>query len=254
MNGPFNVLSSILPSSIQLPDILPYLLAILGLTLIWKFHDMLVKAGSIQTKDFWERSGVRVFLFATPSDSCIACRAANNFAYSPGVVMSNKFSPLQRSCQNNPNCLYVLVGLYGGWTEAGQLLVRLKQEGGTMWVVDGELKALLEKASTARAGISADRLSLRMLEALRSEESNPSAAIEHYRAIIDHAGEDRDLHLVVPAFIRLSVLLQKAGQKDEARSAVERCLTEYGPKKKGPDAPTESQRALLTKRLAALKA
>src|SRR5207244_5630504 len=83
-----------------------------------------------------------------------------------------------------------------GGTEAGELLVRLKKEGGTMWVVDGELKALLEKASTARAGISADRLSLRMLEALRSEEANPSAAIEHYRAIIDHAGEDRDLHLV----------------------------------------------------------
>src|SRR2546428_13784337 len=98
---------------------------------------MLVKAGSIQTKDFWDRSGVRVFLFATPSDSCIACLAANNFAYSPGVVMSNKFSPLKRPCQNNPNCLYALGGLCGVWTEAGQLLVRLEQEGGTRWVVDG---------------------------------------------------------------------------------------------------------------------
>jgi hypothetical protein len=254
LNVRFNLLSSILPSSIQLPDILAYLLAILGLTLIWKFHDMLVKAGRIQAKDFWERSGVRIFLFATPPDSCIACRAANNFAYSLGVVTSKKFSPLQKPCQNNPNCLYILVGLYGGWAEAWQLLVRLKQEGGTMWIVDGELKALLEKSSTARAGASSDRLSLRMLEAMRSEESNPSAAIEHYRGIIAGAVQDRDLHLVVPAFIRLSVLLQKAGQKDEARSAVERCLTEYGPKKKGPGAPTEGQRVLLTKRLAALKA
>src|SRR3989442_13605633 len=110
--------------------------------------------------------------------------------------MSNKFSPLQRPCQNNPNCLYVLVGLYGGWTEAGQLLVRLKQEGGTMGVVDGELKAVLGKASTARAGISAARLSLSVLEARRSETANPSAAIEDYSAIIDQSGRARGVHRV----------------------------------------------------------
>src|SRR2546425_3806168 len=63
-------------SSIQFPDILPYLLAILCLTLIWKFHDLQVKAGRIQARAFWERSGVRLFLHATPNDvlACMVCR------------------------------------------------------------------------------------------------------------------------------------------------------------------------------------
>ncbi|MEK6603619.1 MAG: hypothetical protein AABY69_04350, partial [Nitrospirota bacterium] len=81
-------------SQIQLPETYPYLVAIFGLTLIWRFHEMQVKAGRIKAKDFWETSGVRLFLHATPGDTqaCLACKESTNFVFLPGLVASKKFT------------------------------------------------------------------------------------------------------------------------------------------------------------------
>jgi len=237
-------------NQIELPDTYPFLLAVLGLTLIWKFHDMQVKAGRIKAKDLWERSGVRLFLRATPSDSqaCVACRETTNFIFSPSVVTSKKFAPQEKPCTNPAGCRCLMVGFYGGWVEAGRALAQLKAKGGKVRLSDGDLKSLIEKAGEARAGASADRISLRMLNALRAEGSNPEAAMEGYRYVVDHADEDRDRSLVVPSYLRLSDLLERAGKLQESLGMIEQCLTDYGSKKKGPDAPTEAQRTFLAKR------
>ena len=235
---------------IELPTSFPSLLAILGLALIWKFHDMQVKAGRIQARDFWEQSGVRLFLRATPDDSqaCMACRETTNTVFLPSIVISKKFNPQEKPCTNPAGCRCVMVGLYGGWTQARDLLARLKKEGGKVGLADGELKSLIESAQEARAGASADRLSIRLLNALRAESSQTEAAIEHYRYILSHAEEDRDLALMVPTYLRLSELLEKSGKASEALEMVERCLQDYGDKKKGPDAPTEIQHTALSTR------
>lgn len=237
-------------NDLQLPDTYPFLLAVLGLTLIWKFHDMQVKAGRIKAKDFWERSGVRLFLHATPSDAqaCIACKETTNFVFLPSLVTSKKFTPQDKPCTNAAGCRCVMVGLYGGWAQALSALALAKKKGGKARLSDAELKALIEKSSDARAGASADRLSLRMLHALRAEGSQPETAMEQYRYVLDHAEEDRDLALMVPAYLRLSELLEKSGKASEALDMVERCLKDYGEKKKGPDAPTEAQRTALNTR------
>jgi len=256
LNAAVNVLGSILPSSIQLPDVLPYLLAILSLTLIWKFHDMLVRGGRIQAKDFWERSGVRMFLHATPNDvlACMACRETDGMVFSPAVVTSKEFMPQERPCTNPNGCRCVMVGLYGGWPEAQQVLVQLKAHSGSMRLTDEEFRGLLEGSQHARAGATADRLSLRMLQAMRQEGKDLPAAIEHYRYIVDKAEEERDRAFVISAYLRLSDALERAGQSEEALASIERCLSEHGGKKnEGRGKPTEAQRAMLQKRKARLR-
>lgn len=237
-------------NDIQLPDTYPYLFALLGLTLIWKFHDMQVKAGRIKAKDFWERSGVRFFLRVTPGDTqaCMACKETANIVFLPSLVTSKKFNPQDKPCTNPAGCRCVMVGLYGGWAQALSALALAKKSGGKGRLNDAELKALIEKSADARAGASADRISLRMLNALRAEGSQTETAVEHYRYILSHAEEDRDLALMVPVYLRLSELLEKSGKASEALDLVEQCLKDYGEKKKGPDAPTEAQRAALNTR------
>ncbi len=241
-------------NKIERPDTLPYLLAILSLALIWKFHDLQVKAGRIQARDFWERSGVRLFLHATPNDvlACMACRETTGMVFSPAVVTSKKFTLQERPCINPNGCRCVTVGLYGGWPEAKRVLEQLKAHNGRMRLTDEELRGLLEASHHAHAGATADLLSLRMLQAIRAEGNEPAAAIEHYRYIVEQATDERDRAFVISAYLRLSDLLERIGQSDEAFEMIERCLRDYGGKKKGPDAPTETQRGMLEKRKARL--
>jgi len=237
-------------SQIQLPETYPYLVAIFGLTLVWKFHDMQVKAGRIKAKDIFERSGVRLFLHATPGDAeaCPACKESTYFVLLPSLVASKKFTPQDKPCTNPSGCRCVMVGLYGGWEQALSALVAAKKNGGKTRLSVPDLKALIDKSSEARAGASADRISLRMLNALRAEGSQAETAIEHYRYILSHAEEDRDLTLMVPTHLRLSELLEKSGRASEALDLIEQCLRDYGEKKKGPDAPTDAQRRALNTR------
>ncbi|HZC69017.1 MAG TPA: hypothetical protein VE201_10410 [Nitrospirales bacterium] len=240
----------------QLPEIFPYLLAVFGLTLLWKLHDMLVKAGRIQSRDFWERSGVRLFLRVTPNDAqaCTACRETTSMVFSPAVVTSKKFSPQEIPCINPSRCRCLMVGLYGGWPAAAAVLSRLKKEGGTLRLSDEELKELIDGSAEARAGASADQVSLRLVHAMRAEGKDPATALEHYRYIVDCAKADRDLQFVFPSVLRLSELLERTGQPDEAIDWIEHYLLEYGGKKKGPAAPTEAQRAALKTRQSLLAA
>ncbi len=237
-------------SQIQLPDTYPYLMAIFVLTLVWKFHDMQVKAGRIKAKDIFERSGVRLFLRATPGDAqaCLACQETTHYVFLPSLVASKKFTPQETPCTNPAGCRCVMVGLYGGWAQALSALAAAKKNGGKTRLSDAELKALIDKSSEARAGASADRISLRMLHALRAEGSQAETAIEHYRYILSHAEEDRDLALMMPTYLRLSELLEKSGKASEALDLVEQCVRDYGEKKKGPDALTDAQRAALNRR------
>ena len=177
---------------IELPESWPYMLGVLGLFLIWKFHDMQVKAGRIQAKDFWERSGVRMFLRATPADvqACSVCRETTRMVFLPSVVTAKKFTPHEKPCANPAGCRCLMVGFFGGWEEAREVLARLKQEGGTLRLSDEELEDFIETAKNARAGASADRMSLRVLNAMRAEGSKPEEAIEHYRYVLDHAEEE----------------------------------------------------------------
>lgn len=243
---------------ITIPDILPYLLAILGLLLLWQLHNMQVQAGHIKTVDSWDRSGIRLFLHVTPEDShaCVACREANGMAFLPAVVASHKFRPLAKTCTNPGGCRCLLVGLYGAWAEAELVQKELKQQGGRLHLSSTRLASLVEGAQARRAGVTADQISLSALEAVRAERSNPDQAVEHYRFVIENATKERDLAFLVPAYLRLVDLLEQRGRLDEALKSVDQFFSKQA-EIQPPHAPTDAQRSLMslhkTRLMAALK-
>ncbi|MCZ6780960.1 MAG: hypothetical protein O7C73_04880 [Nitrospirae bacterium] len=77
-------------------------------------------------------------------------------------------------------------------------------------------------------------------------------AIKCYRFVSDHAQADRDLAFVVPAYLRLSELLEQVGRKDEALAVADQFLKVYGGQKKHPHRPTEEQLSLMSLRMTRL--
>ena len=51
-------------TGIVLPDFLPYLLAIFGLLVLWQFYQLRVMKGRILAIDIFDRSGIRMYLYA----------------------------------------------------------------------------------------------------------------------------------------------------------------------------------------------
>lgn len=234
-------------SHIAIPDIVPYLLAILGLLLLWQLHHMQVQAGRIKTVDSWDRSGIRLFLHVTPDDShvCLACREANGMAFLPTVVASKKFRPMAKTCTNPGGCRCLLVGLYGAWAEAESVQKELKGTGGRLHLSQARLAGLVEGAQARRTGVTADQISLSILEAVRTEGNNPDQAVEHYRFVVENAAKERDCAFLVPAYLRLADLLEQRGRMDEALDLVDQFFKKQTDLKP-PHAPTEAQRSLMS--------
>ena len=233
-------------------ELIPYLLALLGLVVLWAFHEMQVRAGRIQAVDIWDRSGIRFFIHATPHDGniCSVCLEANGKAFLPYVATKKRFTALTGPCSNPSGCRCLLVGLYGGWPEARRLLERLKSQSSskTVQLSEKELDALLGGQWAQGVSGTMDRISMHMLEAMRNEGSNPDIALQRYRFVVENAKSDRDSRFLVPAFLRLVDLLERAGNQAEALEVLNKFLRAYGDKTKGPYAPTEQQLTLMSLR------
>lgn len=229
-----------------------FLLAILGLLFIWLFYELQVGAGRIRKKDLWERSGIRFFLRVTPNDgkACLACLEATAMVFLPDVVATKKFRPQAQPCANPDGCRCVTVGLYGGWAEAEHALTEAKKLDETLRLSPEAMDSLVRGAQDARSGASADRFSIRMLQAMRDEASNPEAALGSYRFIVDWAGEDRDVPFIAPSYSRISDLLVRLGRKEEAIVEIDKFLgtsvaTKLGPRG-SPDGFLDRMKALRT--------
>nr|MBI3613717.1 tetratricopeptide repeat protein [Nitrospirota bacterium] len=244
---------------ITLPDVFPYLLAILGLLLIWQLYDIQVRAGRIKVASTMDRSGIRWFLHVTPMDThaCVACRTANGMAFLPSVVTTKKFRPSAQTCTNAAGCRCLLVGLSGSWSEAERVLAQLKAGGGRIRLSPEQLEKLLAEAQAKGAGIAADQVSVGMLFALQSEGRQPQAAIDAYRQVLAQAKKERDLPLLVPAYLRLADLLERTGKQADALEVTDRFLSAYSSKPGMPKpahAPTEDQRTFMSLRKTRLMA
>jgi hypothetical protein len=216
-------------SSITIPDVVPYFLAILALLLLWEVHAIQVRAGRIQAVDFWNRSGIRMFIHVTPSngDACPVCRAANGKVFLPSLVAKKRFSALSKPCTNRLGCRCLLVGLYGGWPEATSVLACAREAGGTWWLSDEDVQELLQGDWQKAPGATADQVSVTLLQALRDQEKDPEKAIHGFRFVIDHAKGQRDGVFLIPSYFRLSDLLERRGRPAEALPIVEGFLKTY---------------------------
>ena len=246
------MLSFTLNSSIN--ELLPYLLGVLGLLMTWELHDLEVRAGRIKGLDIsdpaairkWLRScsGMHLYIHATPNDhdACDACRKADHLIFSSILVgRRENFDPLGSPCANPAGCRCVLIELVGGWPAIETLSRRLGSDSAMARLTDKEMTHLIKTGHAA--GSSSDRLGIYLLEALRAEGSNPQFAISRYRRLIISAKEDGDHPFVVPAYLRLSDLLERAGRSTEALDVLDDFYMTFRDKK-GPHWPTAAQSIL----------
>jgi hypothetical protein len=238
------------PFTIVVPDYFNHLLAILGLLLVWKLHAIQVEVGRIEAVDFWDRSGIRLFIHVTPSDpqACPACQEANGLTLLPRIVAKKKFKALRQPCTNPNGCRCLLVGLYGGWPDAQRVLGRLRTHSGRLQLSSVELTQLLGGPWERYAGAAADRIPVHLLEAMLAEGKDPEAAIFRYRFVEEQAKRERDFPFVVHSFKRESDLLQKSGRLKEALDAVERFFRTYDAKKLSTNLSSESDLTTMTQR------
>ena len=231
-------------------DLLPYICAILLLLLVWQYHQIQVLSGRIQAVDLFDRSGIRMYLYATPDDEeiCESCREVNGMVFLPSTVAKGEFTPLRSPCSNKERCTVVMVGVYGAWPEASQVVreLRAARKEGSLHLSFEELIGLTKGSWQASVSATTDRLAVMMVTALSSEKLDPVAAISGYQQVIQQAEEVRDLPLVVPAYLRLTQLLERYDRTDEAFALIEDFEKRFPQHKTGPYDPKAIQRGRLT--------
>ncbi len=243
---------------IIVPEFVPYLLAILGLLIVWQIHQMQVVAGRIQATSVWDKSGIRMFIHATPNDdqTCPACREANGVAVLPSLAAKKNYSPIHGACTNPAGCRCQMIGLYGGWAQAQRLLAQLRSraQSNRIKLPEDKFAALItgpwEKAPRAHL----DRISMHMLEAMQAESHDPRTALAKYQIVIDQAKAPRDLPFVTPAYMRMIDLLERSERQQEALSLIGQVEKLGGEKPKGPKSLTAAQLEDLSLRKTRLQA
>ncbi|MGE5710837.1 MAG: tetratricopeptide repeat protein [Nitrospira sp.] len=230
-------------------DAIIYLTAILALLGLWLFHQMQVRSGRIQAVDVFDRSVVRMYIYVTCTEgpTCDVCANAHGRVFQSSRVGKKGFSPLEGKCTGAVPCQGFLVGLYGGWLEAREIVARLQRSSKhtILRLSPAELYATVKGQWKQSVSADTDRVSVHLLEAICFEKSDADVAIEAYRYVIDQAKETRHLPFVVPAYLRLIALLLRVGREEEARHAIERCESRFPAAQCDPHAPSTEQRKAL---------
>lgn len=236
----------------EFPDVTMYLIAILGLLVLWQYYQMQIMAGRILAVDIFDRSGIRMYIYATPDDDamCPICSESNGRVFSPSQVAKKGFSPLNGKCKRPTPCPGVLIGLYGSWLEARGVLERLRAnlKKGGIQLSPEELRAMVNGQWERSISAETDRLAVHMLEALTYERINQAVSVIGYSYIVDEVREVRHLMFLVPAYMRLVQLLVRSGESAKALDVIERFENRFPPNKRGPHFPTEEQREVLKTR------
>ena len=235
------------PFDLQLNnELLPNLLAILGLLMTWELHDIEVRAGRIKPRPifkrrevprraveqwceskpeavrrWWKSHGrIQMHILVTPNDErgCQACQQACGRVFTAAEIKKNKFNQPAITCRNPGGCRCALIGLVGNWPEAERLLRTMRESDEPVILSEPE-RVQLVASSGSFAG--PDRQGLFLLEALHAEKSNPQFAMSRYRSLICQALEGTQHPYVVPAYLRLSDLLERGGNLAAALSVVD---------------------------------
>jgi hypothetical protein len=240
-------------AGLEFSDVTLYLVAILGLLVLWQYYQMQIMAGRILAIDIFDRSGIRMYVYVTPDadDICEVCAAANGRLFLPSQVAKKGFSARGGKCTRPTTpCLGVLVGLYGGWLEARGVLEQLranKKEGSRKLSAE-ELRALVNGQWERCISAETDRLAVHMIQAICSEKLDRAVSIVGYRYVVEEAKEVRHLSLLVPAYLRLVPLLAQTGEVAEALELIERFERRFPATKRGSHFPTERQREIMATR------
>lgn len=234
---------------LELEDVTVYLVAILGLLVVWQYYQMQIMAGRILALDIFDRSGIRMYVYVTPDDDriCEVCAASYGGVFLPSQVAEKRFSPLMGNCQRPTPCDGALVGLYGAWLEARGVLEQLRTniKKGGIQLSSEEVRALVNGSWERCVSADTDRLGVRMIEAFSYEKINQEIALDGYRYVVDEAKDVRHLLLLAPAYLRFTQLLLHAGEEAEALETIERFESRFPTTKRGPHFPSHEQREMM---------
>ncbi|HEY5627767.1 MAG TPA: hypothetical protein VIR79_07460 [Nitrospira sp.] len=240
----------------SISEITIYLAAVVGLLGLWLFHQMQVRAGRIQAVDLFDRSLVRMYLYMTFDEKpvCDVCAKAHGRVFLSSWTGKKHFSPLDGPCHGNVPCQGGLVGLYGGWLEAREIVARLQKASkkAVVRLSPEEVRKLVKGPWKKSVSADTDRVAVHMLEALCDDRDHVDVAIEGYRFVIAHAKEPRHVPLIVPASLRLTSLLLRVGREEEARQAIEQCERLLSSGQLEGSSPSTEQRQLLEDKKALL--
>lgn len=238
--------------TIIISQVATYLFAVLGLLLLWQFHQIQVLNGRIYAVDFWDVSGIRILLHVAMLDShaCRSCRTTHGTAFLPSLATKKNFSSLEHPCSSPEGCRCLIVGLYGGWPEANALIKYLRKHGKKQAIKleHHQVKDLLNGPWHNSISAAGDRLTLYMLDGMLKERHNSPESIDHYRIVIEQASGARDLRLLVPAYLRLSDLLEKSNQFHEALAITKQFEKRFSKLKKIFYYPSAEQRWVMAVR------
>jgi hypothetical protein len=244
-------------SSVVLPDFLPYLLGIFGLLVLWQYYQIQTMKGRILAIDIFDRSGIRMYLYAVADDrqACEVCRSAHATVFPPSEVMKRQFSPIKGACKTPARCIGFLVGLYGAWPEAERIVTRLQssRKREPIQLSQDELGELVLGPWERSISANTDRLGIYVLEALLGDCSNPTIAMDKYLYTLEHAKEVRHMPLLVPTYLRLVDLLIGQERTMEALQLIEQFEKRYRDRTPRPYAPTEKQISFLRNKKSHLK-
>ena len=238
-----------MPDMFQTSDLLMYLIAILVLLLIWQFYKMQVMAGRILAVDIFDRSEIRMYLYATANDglTCNACSAVNGRVFLPSMITKSDFNPLEKPCMKPTPCTGVLVGLYGAWLEARSTLDQLRssRKQGYIQLSPQEFREVLDGPWERAVSAETDRLGMYMLSAMTYENSNQDVATVKYGYVIEHAKAIQHLVLLVPAFLRITQLLVRMERWEEALKFIAQFEARFPNSEFESHFPSSKQRELM---------
>lgn len=226
-----------------------YLAAILGLLGLWLLHQMQVRSGRIQAVDLFDRSLVRMYVYLVPDDShiCEVCARAHGRLFLSSWAHRKGFSPLEEKCRGTVPCPGFLIGLYGGWLEARDIVAQLQQRSkkAALQLSHDELCKLVRGQWKRSVSADTDRVNVHLLEALCFEKSDVDTAVSGYRFVVDHAKEERHLPFIVPAYLRLIATLLRMGRDEEASRTIEQFEHRFPASQHDASAPSLGQRKVL---------
>ena len=198
-----------------------------------------------------------MYLYAVADDlhACDVCRSAHGMVFPPSEVMKSQFSPIKGICKSSTRCIGFLVGLYGAWPEANQIVLRLRlsRKRESIHLDRDELREMVLGPWEQSLSANTDRCGIYVLEAVLGDCTNPSPAMDKYRDTLEFAKEVRHLPLIVPAYFRLVELLTMQGQTADALYFIEQFEKRYKGKASGPYAPTPKELGLMALKKSHLK-
>ena len=230
-------------------EVTMYALAIAALLGLWLFHQAQVRAGRILAVDLFDRSLIRMYVYAAPQGVvlCPVCSQAQGRVFLSTKADKKSFSPTDCPCEAEGRCQGRLIGLYGAWLEAREVVTRLQRASkkAVIRLSPEELRAVVTREWEKSVSANTDRINVHMLEGLCLETADGDRAVAGYRHVIERAADPRHLCFVVPAYLRLVDLLARTGCEEEASKAIEQFERRFPAHLQDAHAPSVFQRKIL---------